>query len=1123
MSATDRQNRLLVAEDWKRIYQSYRNADFQSYDFDNLRRVMITYIRENYPEDFNDYIESSEYLALIDLISFMGQSISFRTDLNARENFLELADRRDSVLRLARLLSYNPKRNITSSGLLKFNSVQTTQSVYDSNGRDMTGQTILWNDSSNKNWYDQFIKVINAALPMSRQFGNPDDSGLIYGIQSEQYRLQATTNDVPIYKFSKSVDGRNMAFEIVSTTFKNSTEIYEEPPIYGNKLAFLFRDDGKGHGSINTGFFVHFKQGILSKGTFTISQPSTNESVDLDAVNINNSDVWLYKLDEMGNEVEAWTGVPALEGNNIIYNSLSKKIKNIFSVLTRDSDRISLLFSDGTFGNLPLGTFKVYYRASNGLSYTINPKDIRNVSVAIPYISNTGHTETLTISMNLETSIANSSATETTNSIKSNAPGSYYVQDRMITGEDYNIAPLAVSQDVMKIKSINRTSSGISRYFDLIDPTGKYSKTNLFSDDGAIYKEEFFDSFRFSYNTKTQIEAIIYNNISGILKSIQLRDFYYDKYKKEVTGYYPLHTIKWKNKTNDTNYTTGLFYNSVTGHDIGVSTILYLSAGALLKFNTSTGTMWTTVIKILGDGTTIENGFGPISFTDNIPMDAELVGIIPVWKTSLDSNTITALVELIYGNKPFGLRHDIAAMKWKIIYDINLNTSQSFNTSHAGDTNGQHADSSWLLLFTTDTEYYTVKQRLVRYIFESNKQVRFFFNSSNKIYDTKTNTVIKDNITILAINEQISGNTAYDRKWQIINNHVGSDGYVDNKKIQLTFSDSDDDGIVDNPELFEEFVPSVVVHDNGTAIGYIVEESYISDELNDYRLSSGNDVIFTTTDITDLSSYPITIPPTQYFYNTNTNVVTEVHEIGGIRLLVATLDRKVYLGKNNIKFQYIHNADNESRIDPGLSNIIDIYVLTKKYDTIYRQWLNGSITKQPLPPSTDALHSMMSTSLNKIKSINDEVIYHPVKFKVLFGQKASSDVRATFKIVKNNEMAISDNDIKSRVLTAINTFFNLENWDFGDKFYFSELIAYTMNRVSPYLVNFIIVPKMSELTFGSLYEINAEKDEIFINGATIDDIEIITAVTASKIKSAGSIAIDNTSIQNIILVSQGNN
>ena len=124
MSSTDRQNRLLLAEDWKRIYQSYKNAEFQSYDFDNLRRTMIQYLRDNYPEDFNDYIESSEYLALIDLIAFLGQNISYRIDLNARENFLETADRRESVLRLARLISYNPTRNQCANGLLKILGVK---------------------------------------------------------------------------------------------------------------------------------------------------------------------------------------------------------------------------------------------------------------------------------------------------------------------------------------------------------------------------------------------------------------------------------------------------------------------------------------------------------------------------------------------------------------------------------------------------------------------------------------------------------------------------------------------------------------------------------------------------------------------------------------------------------------------------------------------------------------------------------------------------------------------------------------------------------------------------------------------------------------------------------------
>ena len=187
MSSTDRQNRLLVAEDWKRIYQSYRNADFKSYDFDNLRRTMINYIRQNYPEDFNDYIESSEYLALIDLIAFLGQNIAFRTDLNARENFLELAERRESVLRLARLLSYNPKRNQAANGLLKVESLSTTEVVRDSNNINLENQTVIWNDPSNPNWQEQFTKILNAALPVNANIGRPAKKDTVAVAASEYW------------------------------------------------------------------------------------------------------------------------------------------------------------------------------------------------------------------------------------------------------------------------------------------------------------------------------------------------------------------------------------------------------------------------------------------------------------------------------------------------------------------------------------------------------------------------------------------------------------------------------------------------------------------------------------------------------------------------------------------------------------------------------------------------------------------------------------------------------------------------------------------------------------------------------------------------------------------------
>ena len=60
MSSSSRQHSLLAAEDWKKIYQTFREADFQSYDFETLRKSMIDYLKLYYPEDFNDFIESSE-------------------------------------------------------------------------------------------------------------------------------------------------------------------------------------------------------------------------------------------------------------------------------------------------------------------------------------------------------------------------------------------------------------------------------------------------------------------------------------------------------------------------------------------------------------------------------------------------------------------------------------------------------------------------------------------------------------------------------------------------------------------------------------------------------------------------------------------------------------------------------------------------------------------------------------------------------------------------------------------------------------------------------------------------------------------------------------------------------
>jgi len=1124
MSSTDRQSRLLATEDWKTIYQSFRNADFQSYDFDNLRRTMINYLRQNYPEDFNDYIESSEYLALIDLIAFLGQNLSFRIDLNARENFLETAERRESVLRLARLISYNPTRNQAANGLLKFETVKTTESVYDSTGLNLAGVVVRWNDRGNSNYFEQFIKILNAALPVNGTYGRPVKSDNIAGVITQQYRFSAANTDIPVYPFTKNIEGISTRFEIVSSDLFGGS-IVEEPPLPGNNLAFLYRDDGQGASSSNTGFFMHFRQGRLDSGPFNISNPTPNQIVAIDSVNINNSDVWLYSTDANGIETELWTKLEAVEGNNIIYNSLFRGVRNVYAVQTRIEDRVNLVFSDGVFGNLPSGNFKIYYRTSENRNSVINPGALNNITIEIPYVSKNNTQETLTVTLSLKYSVTNGTVSESNDEIKTNAPATYYTQNRLITAEDYNIGPLGVSQDIIKTKSVNRIASGISRYYDLKDASGKYSNTSLFADDGVIYKSEFLTKNNFTFATQSDIDGIIYNTIEPILASTNTNNFYLAKYGKIIVSDLG---VTWSQITKSTNRSSGFFVDGdLSRQKTGTFTansLRLVEAGALLKFTAPSGYhfmpdgtlmlgnadhlgasnyKWSKVVSVYGNGTQIDaSGSGSIVLNDIIPEGAVLTQIIPKLSRVLVSDIKTQIIDRVFAYRDFALRYDQEARQWKIITAENINTTNPWSTGKAGDTSGQNLDSSWILAFKTDGQSYTITYRNLRYVFESANEIRFFFDSADKIYDPKTGQLVKDKISILNINRKPDSLDPFtqDYLWTISDAFRDKEGYVDSRKIQIEFFDSDDDGVSDDPDLFEQIVNEAV----NPSTKFVFQKKYVTtDGVEDYKYfdnSSGTIIIKNNeAAIGSPSSYT----EGQIFYLIEEGLF-KVLNIANNNTTV-TVDYRAFVGRNDLKFHYVHVADSNYRIDPSSTNIIDTYLLTKGYDTEFRTWLSSDSALKPLPPSSDQLFRSYGAEINKIKSISDEVVYHPVKYKILFGSKAREDLQVTFKIVKNPGLTVNNNEIKAKVIESINKFFSIEYWNFGDTFYFSELSAYVMNNLSPELVSFLMVPKQVNQGFGSLFEIKSESDEIFISAATVNDVEIIDEITATNLRALGNV------------------
>jgi hypothetical protein len=84
----------------------------------------------------------------------------------------------------------------------------------------------------------------------------------------------------------------------------------------------------------------------------------------------------------------------------------------------------------------------------------------------------------------------------------------------------------------------------------------------------------------------------------------------------------------------------------------------------------------------------------------------------------------------------------------------------------------------------------------------------------------------------------------------------------------------------------------------------------------------------------------------------------------------------------------------------------------------------------------------------------------------------------------------------------MNAYFDIANWNFGDTFYFSELSAYIHSQIGTYVSSAVLVPLNPQQTFGDLYEIQCAPNQIFVNGATVNDIEVISTLTSTNLQQS---------------------
>jgi hypothetical protein len=1173
------------AENWQVIYSAFSEVNFTSFDADTIKQSLIDYLRIYYSEVFNDLLESSELIAMLEMFAYVAEQLAYRVDMVSHENFITTAQRKQSILRLAKLISYKATRNIPVRGLVKFSSISTTETVIDSRGVNLAGLVIVWNDPNNSNWKEQFFLVANKVL--STRYGQPQKTFQVGDVVMDLYGLNATQNSFVngVYAFSASTGLDSFPMEVVSADIDENGPLEKEPEL-SSPLSIIYANDGIGDGSDYTGFLAYVKQGTLTRIDYSITDKLPNRRLEFLPDNVNHTDVWVQKIDDQGNVSQRWKEVETINEQNLIFNDdRSTRLK--YEVDTLENDQIAVTFGDGDFTEAPQGLFRFWMRQSANRSVVIQKNKVLNEPFNFTYVSSIGNTETCTAAFSLTTTLQNGAGSETIEHVRQSAPATYYAQNRMVNGQDYNTY-LLKDPSILRLKTVNRTFAGQPKYIDWNDASGSYENVKIFGDDLTMQYELGLTSLTTSLSGQSLVDTVIEPllNENGVINAMvhlsatnpatvgvvssPRRSFIEDNragkfYKGNgvpvqlITGSSADGSLK--EKTAMQGLIDRHWYGEPLSYVEGSSSQIYavipdpalnpkddsrIYAAAVprtidgvnkfppgdvgsglqpiaeqdyfaLKYNryiVGVGTGSITINPVPVQGTlasevwTIEVGADgeTLNVRSNLrgTFPTGLVGntyqITPVgYQNSTDFFTVIAGGTAFEPGDAFVLDTDAGTLICSARTGDGYNSTNVINLSGwfqilgvselphyaAGFSDGDEllftdaapapsaAQHSWLIFVkkirqqpTNNIIGYEVHYRDLSLTVQS-KSTKFWFNEVEQLIDNDTKKRVFDNIKVLRSNFDSAGNRLAKSELYDVSGAVkDGNGITDFSKLQIVPTD-----------LLQEDSSGDLIPDR-----LLQFESFAADSFEYFEIAAPSVL------------YPIPQQSTGTFapgaFVDSTLLWSRRTRMPG--LINSAADR-------GLDFMWTHFAPYTNIIDPSVTNIHDAFVITQGYYNSVIDYLRGLTITAPTQPTPLDLRNSYSYLL-KNKMLSDTVVLHPGKLKLLFGSLSEPQLRAKFKVVRAPGGTLTNERVKEELLSVINTYFDISNWDFGEVFYATELIALMHTRLPTEIASVVLVPLYSTNSFGDMFTVNCGFDEILQSAAVLSDIEIVEALTPSTIR-----------------------
>ncbi len=222
-----------------------KEVKYLAKNFGDFRQNLIDFAKIYFPNEYNDFNESSPGMMFIEMASYVGDVLSYYVDKQFKENLLEYAEEKKNVISLAQTLGYKPTTTVPATTTLDVFQIVPSLLSSDTYVPDMSyaltvneGMQVSSEDDpavSFRTIEDVSFKYSSSLDPMEKTIYETDGTNPTYFLLKKSVKAVAgniTSETFTIgspEKFKELILSRTDITEIISCIDSDGNSWYETP------------------------------------------------------------------------------------------------------------------------------------------------------------------------------------------------------------------------------------------------------------------------------------------------------------------------------------------------------------------------------------------------------------------------------------------------------------------------------------------------------------------------------------------------------------------------------------------------------------------------------------------------------------------------------------------------------------------------------------------------------------------------------------------------------------------------------------------------------------------------------------------------------------------------------